>query len=100
MKVPGAGEDFFKMFSYPLIKGNPSSALKDINSIAIYGEIAAIFFDTLADAISKTISYENKFDFKVTVVFENVLQNSTLWFDFLLSWAAQKKILEWSSNNF
>jgi ABC-type antimicrobial peptide transport system permease subunit len=36
----------------------------------------------------------------VAAVFENIPEQSSLKFDFLLNWDAQKKELEWSSNDF
>ena len=81
-----AGEDFFKMFSYPVIAGNPATALKDISSVAISRKMADLFFDSPEEAIGKTIRYENVSDFVVTAVFENVPLQSSLRFDYLISW--------------
>ncbi len=57
-----AGEDFFKMFSFPVIAGNPSKALSDLSSIAISRKMADMFFKSPEDAIGKSIRYENRFD--------------------------------------
>jgi putative ABC transport system permease protein len=102
LKLEGsrAGSDFFKMFSYPLIAGNAATALKDVSSIAISRRMAASFFGSPANAMGKTLRYENKLNFVVTGVFENVPPQSSLKFDFLLSWEAQKHLLEWASNSF
>lgn len=103
LKLEGAraGEDFFKMFSYTLIEGTPESALKDINGIAISRKMAEIFFGSPRKAMGRTMRYENKLNFIVTAVFEDVPAQSTLKFDFLFNWEAQKKhIVEWASNSF
>ena len=102
MKLEGSrvGEDFFKMFSYPLIEGNPATALKSIDGIVISRKMALLFFGSPANAIGKTVRYENRLNFNVTGVFENVPAQSSLKFDFLFNWDAQKKLLEWSSNDF
>ena len=94
-----AGKDFFKMFSYPLIEGNPSSALSQMNGIAISRKMAESFFVTPAAAMGKTLRYENHLNFVVTAVFENLPQHSSLHFDFLLNMDAQKHLLEFSSPN-
>ncbi len=98
LKGSRAGEDFFKMFSYPIIAGDALTALKDISSIAISRKMADLFFDNPRSAIGKSIRYENKRDFVVTAVFENVAPASSLQFDYLMSWEAQMNGLEWASN--
>jgi putative ABC transport system permease protein len=97
-----AGEDFLKMFSYPVLAGDATNALETVNSVAISRKVAEIFFKTPQDAIGKTIRYENRADLPLTVtaVFENIPKESSLQFDFLLSWQAQKSRLEWASNTF
>jgi len=93
LKLEGsrAGEDFFKIFSYPLIEGNASTALKEINGIAISRKMAEQFFQTPDKAMGQILRYENQLDFKVSAVFENLPIQSSLKFDFLFNWDAQKK---------
>jgi putative ABC transport system permease protein len=102
MKMEGsrAGEDFFKMFDYPLIEGSRQTALKDITGIAISRKMAVIFFGSPANAMGKTLRFENHLNFIVTAVFEDLPQNSSLRFDYLFNWEAQKKLLNWDSNDF
>lgn len=96
-----ASSNFFTMLSYPLIAGSAETALKDIHSIAISRKMAEMFFKHPRYAVGKTLRYENRLDFMVTAVFENLPVQSSLTFDFLLNWEAQKKgKLEWSSNDF
>ena len=84
-----AGEDFLNMFSYPVIAGDRKTALIGISSIAISRKMAVMFFDTPENAIGKSIRYENRLDFMVTAVFENVPAQSSLKFDFLINWESQ-----------
>ncbi len=96
-----ASSNFFTMLSYPLIAGSAETALKDIHSIAISRKMAELFFKQPRYAIGKTLRYENRLDFMVTAVFENLPVQSSLTFDFLLNWEVQKKgKVEWSSNGF
>jgi predicted permease len=93
-----AGQDFFSMFSFPLLEGNAATALLQPTDIAISKKMADDFFGSPAQAIGKTIRFQNKTDFKITAVFANVPANSTLRFDFLITW---KKFLEensWAKN--
>ncbi len=101
MEGSRAGSDFFKMFSYPVIAGNAETALKDGRFIAISKHTAEVFFGSPANAIGKTVRYENKYNFVVSSVFENVTAQSSLKFDFLLNWELPKNgQLEWASNFF
>ncbi|WP_421828782.1 ABC transporter permease [Larkinella sp.] len=95
-----ASQDFFKIFSYPLLAGHAETALKDIGGIAISRKMAELFFGSPQNALGKSLRYENKLDFRVTAVFENLPVQSSLKFDFLLTWEAQKRKLEWASNDF
>ena len=88
MKQEGnsAGADFFKIFSYRLLQGNAATALNTPTSIAISQKMAVDFFGSPQAAIGKTIRYENRTDFKVTAVFDNVPRLSSRKFDFLINW--------------
>lgn len=98
-KLNGArtGEHFFSMFSYPVIAGDAKSALKDLKGMAISRKTAALYFSSPQDAIGKTIRYENKFDYTVNAVFEDIPSNSTLQFDFLINWRSHLTQLEIAS---
>jgi ABC-type antimicrobial peptide transport system permease subunit len=92
-----AGKDFFTVFSYPLIAGDANAALHDISSISISRKMAEFFFSSPQEAIGKSIRYENKIDFVINAVFENVTSQSSLTFDFLINWDSQINRLEWAS---
>jgi putative ABC transport system permease protein len=86
-----AGEDFFSMFSYPLLQGTLQSALNTLDGVAISRKMAEHFFGSADKAMGKTIRYENYDNLLVTAVFENIPANSSQRFDFLRSWLAFKK---------
>ncbi|HLZ16277.1 MAG TPA: FtsX-like permease family protein, partial [Cyclobacteriaceae bacterium] len=92
-----AREDFFTMFSYPLVAGDVNAGLHDISSISISRKMAEFFFQTAQNAIGKSLRYENKIDFTVNAVFENITPQSSLTFDFLINWESQIKQLDWAS---
>jgi putative ABC transport system permease protein len=81
-----AGADFFRMFSYPLLAGTPSTALAAPSSIAISHKMANNFFGSPQAAIGKSILYQNKQQFNITAVFEDLPDNTANKFDYLLSW--------------
>ena len=81
-----AGADFFKVFSYRLLAGTAQTALNSPSSIAISRKMAGIFFGSPEQAIGQMIRYQNRKDFKVSAVFDDLPANSSQSFDFLLNW--------------
>ncbi len=74
--------DFFKIFSFPFIIGDPNTALIDPTAIVVSENLAKKLFDD-KDPIGEIIYVDNHLDCKVTGVIENVPHNSHLQFDFL-----------------
>ncbi|GAB3423432.1 ABC transporter permease [Niabella aquatica] len=93
-----AGEDFFNMFSYPLLQGSITTALNEPNTIAISKHMAEYFFDNASNAINKIIRFDNKEELKITAVFDNAPPRSSLQFDFLRTWVDFVKQNNWVHN--
>ncbi len=74
--------NFFKVFSFNLVEGDPNTALKNPNSVVITKEIAKKYFGN-EDPMGKTLISENKDPLMVTGVMENVPEKSHIQFDFL-----------------
>ncbi|TDW97410.1 ABC transporter permease [Dinghuibacter silviterrae] len=85
-KGASADSDYFRMFSYPLLAGRAEDALSGPLSIAISRQMAVNFFGNPASALGQTIRYDNKHDFKVTAVFDDLPANVSEKFDFVLNW--------------
>jgi putative ABC transport system permease protein len=86
-----AGEDFFKMFSFPLIQGNAASALSGPDDIAISKTLAIKLYGSVGDAMGKTVRRDQKGSWKnfiVRAIFDDPPQNSSLHFEFLINWEA------------
>lgn len=98
MNGSNADADFFSMFSFPLLQGTKEGALKDPDGISISRKMAEYFFGTAANAIGKSIVFENKDNLQVTAVFENPPSNSSLQFDFLRTWKAYIRENAWVYN--
>lgn len=88
-----ASPSFLEMFTFPFIKGNQDSALEDLSSIVITVEAAEKYFGR-EDPIDKTLRINNKYDFIVRGVLENVPRNSHLKFDVLLPFTALENMGE------
>jgi len=73
-----ADPSFFEMFSFPFIKGNPKTALRDRYSIVITENMAKKYFGN-EDPMGKVLKIAD--DFTVTGVIQNIPENSHLHFD-------------------
>ncbi|MDR3715971.1 MAG: ABC transporter permease [Puia sp.] len=90
-----ADSDYFKILSYPLLQGNAETALNTPEAIALSDKMATKFFGDAKTAIGKTLRYQNRKDFKVTAVFADPPENSSLKFDFVINWMAYVQDNEW-----
>jgi putative ABC transport system permease protein len=93
-----AGADYFQMFSYPLLEGKAATALSEPLSIAISRKMAVHFFGSPAAAIGKPIRYENRKDYKVMAVFEDLPENSSDKYDYLVNWKAFLEDNSWAKD--
>lgn len=87
-------ENFFTVFSFPLIAGDPKKVLSELNSMVLSDETAEKYFGT-ADAVGKTLALEinGKFEpFVVSGVAKRAPQNSTLKFTILLPFKYNEKL--------
>lgn len=80
-----ADPSFFQVFDFPLLVGDPETALRDPNSIIITQSMAEKYFGD-ANPLGKVIGidYNEKADLTVTGVIHDVPHNSHFHFDFLL----------------
>lgn len=83
-----ADDSFFEIFTYPMLKGNPKTALEAPFSVVITEEIAYRYFSD-EDPLGKSLRFNNQDDYTVTGVIENVPRNSHLLFDMLCSFQTQ-----------
>ncbi len=78
-----SNSEFFKVFSFPIVKGDQDNPLADKSSVVISESLARKLFGE-KDAIGKTVTVRKQYEQKVTAVFADVPINSTLQFDFIL----------------
>lgn len=76
----------FEIFTVPLIEGEKSNPLPDINSIAISKKLATKYFKD-ESALGKVFRLDSKSEARVTAVFNDLPGNSTLQFDFIIPYA-------------
>lgn len=91
-------EDFLKMFSFNLIKGDQNHALDDPNSIVITESTAkALFAD--AEPVGQFVRIDNDRELKVTGLIRDVQKQSEFQFDFLLPFAYYEATQGWVGNS-
>jgi putative ABC transport system permease protein len=83
---------FLSMFSFPLLHGNPKTALIDLYSIVITEKLAKKMFGN-EEAMNKTIRLERE-NFKVTGILKDLPVNTRFDFEYLLPWAYMVKLGE------
>jgi len=72
--------DFFQLFSFPLIKGNPADVLKDPNGVVLTESTAKKYFGS-TDPMGKVLHVDKDLALKVTGIAKDVPSNSHLQFD-------------------
>ena len=73
----------FQVFDFPLIQGDPRTALQAPHSIVLTEEMARKYFSA-QDPMGQTLSVDGK-AFKITGILENHTHNTHLQFNFLVS---------------
>ena len=99
-----AESSFFDVFSFPLLKGNPETSLKDPNMMVMTQSLAKKYFGD-EDPLGKTIEMQalgEKEFFQVTGVMEDIPQNSHFRFDMLISMKTvyPEPNMGWTWNNY
>lgn len=91
-----ASKNFLTLFSFQLVAGDKTTALNELNSILISQTVARKYFgDNWENALSQSLRVDDQYDVIVTGVFEDIGDNSTLDFDFILSAQAFYNLNEW-----
>jgi putative ABC transport system permease protein len=90
-------KSIFEVFTFPMIKGDPQTALSTAYSMVMTEDTAEKYFGE-KDPIGKILKVDNQFDFTVTGIVENVPKNSHFTFDILCSfetlYARNRQLME------
>ncbi|MBS1491368.1 MAG: ABC transporter permease [Bacteroidetes bacterium] len=100
-KIFNVDSNFFHFFSFQLIAGNPSTVLKEPNSIVLTKKLAKKYFGN-ESPLEKILSIGNdKKAYKVTGVAADCPHNSHFYFNALISASSHPylKSTEWLSNS-
>ncbi len=89
-KVYFANASFFNIFTYPLLAGNQSTALKEPFTAALSASTAIKIFGT-TNIIGKSLALNRNSNYRVTAVYKDAPVNTQLKPDILLSYATFQK---------
>lgn len=96
-----ADPDFFTLFSFPLVKGNSATALKDPGSVVLSEATAKKYFGK-QDPMGKVIEIDKSRQLKVTGIARNVPSHSHLDFDLVMplsNYYNEEWFKVWINNN-
>jgi len=100
-KIINADSNFFSFFSFPLLKGNPKTALRDPHSIVLAETVAKKYFGNVDDAMGKTVMMDKDLPLKVTGIAKDISSNSHLEFDIIVpleNYKDRSWMTVWSNN--
>lgn len=86
-----ASSEFFKLFSFPLLKGNPLEALEQPFSVVISEAMEQKYFPG-GDALNKTLVMGDTLSFLITGVMADIPSNSHIQADMLVSFSTYLKL--------
>ena len=89
--IYAADTSFFDVFTFPMLQGDPETALNDVGSIVISETSARKLFGE-EDPMNKiiTINFGQDFPFRITGVMADIPSNAHFHFNFLVSYVTLK----------
>ncbi len=101
-----ADPDIFQVFTFPMLQGDPKTALQEPNTVVLTESTARKYFGE-ENPLGKTLNYNNSVDMKVTGVVEDVPSNSHFHFGMLASFTMVENFFgidnlmsNWGNNSF
>ncbi|MEI9920711.1 MAG: ABC transporter permease [Bacteroidota bacterium] len=94
-----ADSTFFSVFDFKLVSGDPKTALDGKYKLVLTQSMAKKYFGN-TDPLGQLLNVDNKQDYVVTGVIEDIPSNSLIRFDFLGSFASLNQPLQWWSANY
>jgi putative ABC transport system permease protein len=93
-----ADADYFKMFSFPLLTGDPATVLKMPYTMVITESVAKRYFGK-EEPVGKVMKVGAEFDCQVTGVAKDMPTNSDVKYDIIISFETYKQIAKKQGNN-
>jgi putative ABC transport system permease protein len=97
-----ADSNFFKVFDFKVVQGNPNTALTKPGTLVITQSMAKKYFDS-ENPIGKLLNSNNNRDYEVVAVVEDIPSTSHFSFNFLTSIYSIKDLdesIQWNNPNY
>jgi putative ABC transport system permease protein len=89
-----ADPEFFNIFNFPLVAGNPIDILQQPGTAIISERVAKKYFGD-ESPLGKTFRFDNRMDFQITGVLKNIPDNTDFRSEIYLSYNSIKEYNEW-----
>ena len=89
--IVASDSGLFKMFTFPLILGDPETLLDSPHSIVLTKKLADKYFGD-ENPLGKTITVENRYQFMVTGVIKDMPENSIFTFEGIIPYSFMHEI--------
>lgn len=93
-----ASKDFFKLFPFQITQGNKEEIKSQPNTIVISESLAIKLFGSAENAVGNSVEWDHAEELAVTGVFEDVPDNASIQFDFVMSFEDFWEENEWVQN--
>jgi putative ABC transport system permease protein len=93
-----ADSTVFDVFTFPLVRGNAATALKERYGVVISERMARKYFQD-ADPLGKKLTYDNKHTLHVTGVMKDLPANAHRKVEFLAGYSAANELVGWDVTN-
>jgi len=96
-----ADSTIFKVFTLPMVDGDPATALKEPQSVVINEKIAKKYFNRV-NVVGQVLTFNDTAQFKITGVIKDIPKQSHFNYDFFISMATltDSRDNAWFSSNF
>lgn len=91
-------EEFLEMFAFPLQSGDASTVLDEPASIVLTASTARALFGE-QDPLGKMVKLDDAHMLQVSGILEDLPENSSFEFDYLLTWKFRAQTTEWVVEN-
>lgn len=99
-----AEPEFFQILNFNWLQGNPTQSLSEPNTVVLSKDMATKLFGDWNKAIGKTINYQNRENFTVTGILQEMPENTSFPLNIVVSYKTFKsykdeKFTEWGNTS-